>query len=86
MKFYKRLSLIAFLIAALAASGCSTSSGGDGKRHTLVLGGLYESKQEAFEPVPATTFHISSDEYSTRSQKSGNYRSFFWGLITHTDY
>ncbi|MCC5789221.1 MAG: hypothetical protein JJT75_06275 [Opitutales bacterium] len=86
MKFYKKVSLLAFLIAALTAAGCSTNKGGNDERHTLVLGGLYESKQAAYEAVPPTTLHISSDEYSTKPQKSGNYRSFFWGLITHTDY
>ncbi|MCH8475584.1 MAG: hypothetical protein LAT55_10205 [Opitutales bacterium] len=86
MKFYKKVSLLAFFITALLVAGCSTNKGGDDRRHTIVLGGLYESKQAAFESVPPTTLHVSSDEYSTKTQKSGNYRSFFWGLITHTDY
>ena len=86
MKFYKKLSLFAFLITALVAAGCSTNRGGDGNRETIVLGGLYEARQASFEQVDPTTLHISSNEYSTKTQHSGNYRSFFWGLFTHTDY
>ena len=86
MKLTKIFSLLTLLSAALIVSGCSTSQTAGGTNHTVVLGGLYKSKEAAYEPVSVLTFHTSQDDWFPSADYTGTKVSFFWGLITYTDY
>lgn len=86
MKFAQILSFFALLSAAFLLSGCSTSQTAGGSQHTLILGGLYESKEAAYEPIGPLTFHTSQDEWFPNADFSGTKVTLLWGLVTFTDY
>jgi hypothetical protein len=48
--------------------------------------GIVKVAPHNFTPVDPTTFPLSSSEISARRDFSGDRISFFWDLITFTDY
>ena len=86
MKFVKILSALSLLLSALIFAGCSTGTQAGGNGHTIVMGGLYESKEAAYEPVGTTTFHTRKSDWFPGTDYDDTKATFLWGLITYTDY
>jgi hypothetical protein len=85
MKTFRALLLLS-LLSALAAvgSGCSHHSA-NGKSETVVLGGLYESREGAFEKQSLTSFPTNTDRPGPASRLTGNKVTILWGLISYAD-
>ncbi len=85
MKMYRALTLLAFFaVLSLVGTGCSTHSS-MGKSETVVLGGLYESREGAYEKQSVNSFPINGERASPSSRLTGNQVSILWGLISYTD-
>jgi hypothetical protein len=85
MKTLRALLLLSLLSAlAVAGSGCSTHSQ-NGKKETVVLGGLYESREGAYEKQSVNTFPVNDDRPPPDSRLTGNKVSILWGLISYSD-
>lgn len=86
MNLRKLALLLSATAAAVLFTGCtSTHTTADGNTHTLVLGGLYESQQGAYQKQPKSTLPINGDNPAPGSKLSGTYHSFLWGLVTYRD-
>jgi hypothetical protein len=85
MKLKKLFLLLPLLVLPFMFSSCVTSER-MGTKHTLVLGGLYESKQGSYAPVPKNTFALRRAELDPAAPYSGNNVSFLWGMFTYYDY
>jgi hypothetical protein len=78
---------LAVLVAASAGlffSGCASHTA-NGKNHTVVLGGLYETQEGAYEKQPAASLPVNGDKPAPGSKLTGNRVSILWGLITYRD-
>lgn len=85
MKKIRALTLLAlFAGLALMGSGCSTHTS-MGKKETVVLGGLYESREGAYEKQSPNSFPINQERETPSSRLTGNQVSILWGLITYAD-
>jgi hypothetical protein len=93
MKHLRKLFFLAVAgTAATAFIGCGqpydTDSYGRGvyvePAHSFF--GIVKVAPHNFTPVEPTTFSLSSTDVSARRDFSGDRVSFFWGLITFTDY
>ena len=69
---------------AWIGSGCSTHTA-NGKSSTVLLGGLYESREGAFEKQSHNSFPINGERESPSSRLTGNKVSILWGLVTYVD-
>jgi hypothetical protein len=88
-RIHMRLSraLPSALLLALASSlftGCASHTA-NGKNHTVVLGGLYESHEGAYSQQTAAGIPVNSDKPLPGSDLSGNKVSILWGLFTYRD-
>jgi hypothetical protein len=83
----RKLVLISLAgIAAALLSGCvAASHTTNGKGHTVILGGLVEVKDGAFEAQPAATLALNTDTPAPGSKLSGNKISVLWGLFSYRD-
>jgi hypothetical protein len=77
------LALVAIFAAALA-SGCATHTANK-KTHTVVLGGLLEIEDGAYEATPAATLPLNTEEPLPGSNLTGNKVSILWGLFSYRD-
>lgn len=81
----RALTLLALFAAlVLMGSGCSTHTS-MGKKETVVLGGLYESREGAYEKQSPNSFPVNNERASPSSRLTGNQVSILWGLISYTD-
>ena len=86
MNLRKILLPLAALSTVAFFGGCTSShTTADGKTHTLVLGGLYESQQGAYESQPKATLPLNGDTPAPGSKLTGNKQSFLWGLVSFRD-
>ena len=85
MKLKKLLLLLPLLALPFMFSACATSER-MGKKHTRVLGGLYESQEQSYVPVRHTTLALRRGELDPGAPHSGNNVTFLWGLFTYYDY
>lgn len=85
------MTKILLILSALAAgtffSGCTTGSHttADGRTHTVLLGGLFETQEGAYESQPASTLPLNGDKPNPGSRLTGNKISFLWGLVSFRD-
>jgi hypothetical protein len=85
MKKIRALTLLALFAAlALMGSGCSTQTS-MGKKETVLLGGLYERREGAYEKQSLNTFPVNNDRPSPTSRLTGKKTSVLWGLFSYTD-
>lgn len=85
MKTFRALFLVTLTAAfAWIGSGC-TSHTSMGKNETVLLGGLYESREGAFEKQAINSFPINGDRESPSSLLTGNKVTILWGLISFAD-
>ncbi|RME69246.1 MAG: hypothetical protein D6781_09065 [Verrucomicrobia bacterium] len=86
MKLRNTALFLAGAAAVALFSGCTSShTTADGKTHTLVLGGLYESQEGAYEKQPSATLAVNGDKPAPGSHLTGTKHSFLWGLVTYRD-
>ncbi len=85
MKLKKLFLLLPLLALPVLFSACATSEYG-GKKHTIMLGGLYEHREGSYDPVPRTTLAVRRAEFDPGAPYSGNSATFLWGLFTYHDY
>jgi hypothetical protein len=84
MKFSK---IVPFLVAATAAgflSGCATHTA-NGKSHTVLLGGLVETQDGAYEAEPISTLPLNTEKPLPGAKMNGNKVSILWGLVSYRD-
>jgi hypothetical protein len=85
MKTLRALLLLSLLSAlAVAGSGCSTHTN-NGKKETVVLGGLYESREGAYEKQSLNSFPVNQERPGPASRLTGNKVTILWGLISYSD-
>ena len=85
MKIFRAISLLLLTTTfAWIGSGCSTHTA-NGKSSTILLGGLYESREGAFEKQSHNSFPINGERESPSSRLTGNKVSILWGLVTYVD-
>ncbi len=89
-KLLKPTLTLSLLAALLLGSGCRTHDAllvrGTPGETTVNFAGIYTKTDKAFTATGTSTFGVSSDELAIRDNPSGNRHTFFWGLITFTDY
>jgi len=87
MRMHKILIILSAMAAGAFFSGCTTGSHttADGRNHTVLLGGLYESHDGAYESEPAATLPLNGDKPNPGSRLTGNKTSFLWGLVSFRD-
>ncbi len=85
MKLTKLFILLSLLAMPFLFSACMTTERA-GKKHTIVLGGLYEHREGSYMPVSKNTFPVSRAEFDPGAPYSGNNTTFLWGLFTYHDY
>ncbi len=82
----KVLLPLSVIVAAALFTGCAHQKTRTGSR-TNVLGGLVEVERGAYQPAPATSIDLNSNELVGNSGKpSGTQVKVLWGLITNNDY
>lgn len=83
----RKLALLSLAgIFAALLSGCVAASHNvNGRNHTVVLGGLVEVKEGAYEAASPNTLALNTDKPMPGSRLSGNKVSLFWGLISYRD-
>lgn len=85
MKKIRALTLLAlFASLALMGSGCSTHTA-MGKKETVILGGLYERREGAYEKQSLNTLPVNTERPSPTSRLNGKQTSVLWGLFSYTD-
>ena len=84
MKFRALTLLALFATLAMMGSGCSTHTA-MGKHETVILGGLYESREGAYEKQSVNSIPVNNKRASPSSRLTGNQVSILWGLISYTD-
>lgn len=85
MKTLRALLLLSLLSAlAVAGSGCSTHSN-NGKKETVILGGLYESREGAYEQQSLNSIPVNQERPGPASRLTGNKVTILWGLISYSD-
>ncbi len=85
MKLKKLFFILSLLALPFLFSACATSERA-GKKHTIVLGGLYESKEGTYDPVSRNTLPVRRADFDPDAPYSGNNATFLWGLFTYYDY
>lgn len=86
-----RTTKIFLILSALATgacfSGCTTGSHttADGRNHTVILGGLFETHGGAYESQPASTLPLNGDKPNPGSRLKGTKISLLWGLVSFRD-
>lgn len=78
------LASLVLLSAGALFSGCASHTA-NGKTHTRLVGGLYESEEGAYDQQTATGIPINSKEPAPGARLSGDKVSLFWGLISFRD-
>lgn len=74
-------------ISGIVFSGCSMFP--QAKKYlskNVNAAGVFTHTPNSFAPIEAGTLHLQSDELWHRKNFSGNKSTFFWGLVTFTDY
>lgn len=85
MKTLRALLLLSLLSAlAVVGSGCSTHTN-NGKKETVILGGLYESREGAYEKQSLNSVPINAERPGPASRLTGNKVTILWGLISYSD-
>jgi hypothetical protein len=84
MKIRKIVPLLVAAAAAGFLSGCATHTA-NGKNHTVVLGGLIESREGAYEAEPVSTAPINGEKPLPGAKMNGNKISILWGLVSYRD-
>ena len=84
MRLSKLLPLLVVTVGAAFAAGCASHTANN-KNHTVILGGLYESHEGAYDAPKPSEFPINSDKPDPGSKLTGNKVSILWGLITYRD-
>jgi hypothetical protein len=70
--------------ALLLCSGCVFAHHTtNGRHHTVILGGLVEVKEGAYEATPASTLPLNTEKPPPGSSLNGNKVSVLWGLISY---
>ncbi len=82
----KKLFVILSLLAMPFVFSACMSTERAGKKHTIVLGGLYEHREGSYKPVNRTSLPVSRSEFDPAAPYSGNNTTFLWGLFTYYDY
>jgi len=87
MRTNKILLILLALAAGVFFAGCTTGSHttADGRNHTVVLGGLFETHEGAYESEPADTLPLNGHKPNPGSRLTGNKISFLWGLVSFRD-
>ena len=85
MKTLRALLILSLLSAlAVVGSGCSTHTA-NGRSQTVVLGGLYESREGAYEKQSLTSIPMNTDRPGPASRLTGNKVTILWGLVSYVD-
>jgi len=85
MKTLRALLLLSLLsVLAIAGSGCSTHTS-NGRSETVILGGLYESREGAYEKQSVTSIPTNTERPGPASRLTGNKVTILWGLISYVD-
>ncbi len=69
----------------LGLSGCTSTGSAGGKSHTVVLGGLFEMHEGAYDAQPPATFAVNGDKPAPGAALSGTKVSILWGLVSYRD-
>ncbi len=82
----KVLLPLALVSIAALASGCATQKTRSGST-TNILGGLVTIERGAYQPAPAATLEINTNQvYGDAGKPSDTQVRIGWGAITATDY
>ena len=85
MRPHSRVIVLSTLVAVGAAlTGCATHSA-NGKRHTVLLGGLVEVKEGGYDKPSPFSFPVNSEKPMPGSKLTGNKVSLLWGTISYQD-
>jgi hypothetical protein len=71
-------------LLAMSACGCASHTT-NGKTHTVVLGGLVDIQDGAYEAPPQATLALQPEAPLPGSKLTGNKVSILWGLISFRD-
>lgn len=85
-KFFQPLVAASLLAALLLGSGCRLHDRGTPGEKTVNFAGIYTKTDKSFTQPTEATFPISANDIGIRDNPSGDKHTFFWGLITYTDY
>lgn len=81
----RKLALLCIgILGAVLSSGCATHTANN-RTHTVVLGGLFELHEGAFEQQPANTLPLNMDQPYPGSRLTGTKVSLLWGLMSYRD-
>lgn len=81
----KILSLVSLSIAALVLTGCDGGTAQMAPKEANILG-IVKVDKESYLPTSAATFAVSTDEFYSRENFSGDKVTLLWGLVTIKDY
>lgn len=84
MKIRQIVPLVVVAAAAGFLSGCATHTA-NGKNHTVVLGGLIESHEGAYEAESVNTIPVNTEKPLPGAKMNGNKVSILWGLVSYRD-
>jgi hypothetical protein len=89
-KLLKPTLTLTLLGALLLGTGCRTHDAllvrGTPGEKTVNFAGIYTKTEKSFTTPGPGTIPVSSNDLAIRDNPSGNKHTFFWGLITYTDY